>query len=144
MTGTPDATFDRIVRGDVVTAERVIENGFVAVRDGRVAAIGAGEPPAAHAVSDHRGLLVLPGLGDGHMHTSSAMGWPGIEHATRTAAAGGVTTVCDMPYDIPRSVTDADIFREKVAVVDSTAHGDVALYGTITKQCCTGAIKGLA
>jgi allantoinase len=144
MTGTPDATFDRILRGDIVTAEIVLADGFVGIRGGRIAAIGAGEPPAARAVSDHRGMLVFPGLVDGHMHTSSAMGWPGIEHATRTAAAGGVTTVCDMPYDVPKSVTDADIFREKVAVVEATAHVDVALYGTITKQGGTGAIKGLA
>lgn len=144
MTGTPDATFDRILRGDIVTSETVLSDGFVAIREGRIAAIGAGTPPAARSVSDHRGMLVFPGLVDGHMHTSSSMGWPGIEHATRTAAAGGVTTVCDMPYDVPKSVTDADIFREKVAVVEATAHVDVALYGTITKQGGTGAIKGLA
>jgi allantoinase len=150
MTATPhaaaesEAAFDRIVIGDVVTSDRIIEGGYVAVRDRRIAAIGAGTPPAARAVSDHRGMLVLPGLVDGHMHTSSALGWPGIAHATRSAAAGGVTTVVDMPYDVPKSVTDASIFREKVDVVNATAHVDVALYGTITKQGGTGAIAGLA
>jgi len=144
MNPTPDAVFDRIVRGDIVTSETVLADGYVAIREGRIAAIGQGESPAARVVSDHRGKLVFPGLVDGHMHTSSAMGWAGIEHATRTAAAGGVTTVCDMPYDIPRPVTDAAIFREKVAVVEATAHVDVALYGTITKQGGTGAILGLA
>lgn len=144
MTGTPDAAFDTLVIGDIVTSETVLEGGYVAVRDGRIAAIGAGTPPAARTVADHRGMKVLPGLVDGHMHTSSAMGWPGIEHATRSAAAGGVTTVVDMPYDIPKAVTDASIFKEKVEVVNATAHVDVALYGTITKSGGTGAIKGLA
>jgi allantoinase len=144
MTETPDASFDRIVLGDIVTSETILRDGFVAVRGGTIAAIGAGTPPAARAVADHRGRLVFPGLVDGHMHTSSAMGWPGIEHATRSAAAGGVTTVVDMPYDIPKPVTDAAVFADKVAVVNATAHVDVALYGTITKQGGTGAIAGLA
>jgi len=144
MTAMPEASFDSILRGEVVTADSVLADGFVAVREGRIAAIGQGEPPPARRVEDHRGRLVLPGLVDGHMHTSSAIGWPGIAHATRSAAAGGVTTVCDMPYDIPRPVTDAEIFRAKVAVVNETAHVDVALYGTITKAGGTGAIAGLA
>jgi allantoinase len=57
---------------------------------------------------------VLPGLVDGHMHTSSSRGWPGIEGASMSAAAGGVTTCVDMPYDVPRPVTDAGILREKI------------------------------
>ncbi|MFC7551543.1 hypothetical protein ACFQU7_03325 [Pseudoroseomonas wenyumeiae] len=78
------------------------------------------------------------------MHTSSAIGWAGIEGATRSAAAGGVTTCVDMPYDVPRAVTNAGIFAEKVEVVNGTAHVDVALYGTITKQGGVDAIAGLA
>jgi allantoinase len=87
---------------------------------------------------------VLPGLVDGHMHTSSSTGWPGIEGASMSAAAGGVTTCVDMPYDVPRPVTDAAIFREKVTVVNATSHVDMALYGTITKAGGIDAIPGLA
>jgi allantoinase len=78
------------------------------------------------------------------MHTSSALGWPGIEGATLSAAAGGVTTVVDMPYDVPQPVTDASIFREKIGWVERTAHVDVALYGTIKKTGGLDAIAGLA
>ncbi|GIX08401.1 dihydroorotase family protein [Elioraea sp.] len=143
MTDLPPP-FDRVVLGDLVTSETILRDGFVAVRDGRIAAIGAGPPPPAVTVSDHRGMLVFPGLVDGHMHTSSAMGWGGIEHATRSAAAGGVTTVVDMPYDIPKPVTDAGLFAAKVEVVERTAHVDVALYGTILKTGGTQHIKALA
>ena len=142
---SPDgAPFDRVVRGEVVLADRVLADGWVAVRGGTVAAVGEGEPPPARAVSDHRGMLVLPGLVDGHMHTSSSTGWAGIEGATMSAAAGGVTTCVDMPYDVPRAVTDAGIFREKVEWVERLAHVDVALYGTIRKQGGVDAIAGLA
>ena len=68
--------FDLVVRGSLVLADGVLENGYVAVAGGVIAAIGHGIPPAAAEVVDHRGKLVFPGLVDGHMHTSSSTGWP--------------------------------------------------------------------
>jgi allantoinase len=141
-------TFDRVILGDLVLPDRVLEGGYVAVRGEAIAAIGAGTPPAAAATEDHSGHLVFPGLVDGHMHTSSGTGWPGIEGATMSAAAGGVTTCVDMPYDVPVAVTDAAILREKVEWVHRLAHVDVALYGTIRKDAegkgVVDAIAGLA
>ena len=135
---------DSLVRGTVVTAAEVIPDGWIAVTGERIAAVGTGAAPQAATVLDYSGKLVLPGLVDGHMHTSSAIGWPGIEGATRSAAAGGVTTCVDMPYDAPRAVTDAAVLAEKIGWVNRTAHVDVALYGTIAKQGGVGAIEGLA
>jgi allantoinase len=140
----PDIRFDRLVLGDVVTPDRVIEQGWVGISGETIAGIGQGQAPGGAAVHDFAGHLVFPGLVDGHMHTSSAFGWEGIAHATRSAAAGGVTTVVDMPYDVPRPVTDAAILAEKVAIVERDAHVDVALYGTITRTGGTAAIAGLA
>lgn len=126
-------TFDHVFYGDVVTASDIVRDGWVAERGGIVAAIGHGAPPPAVALHDHAGCLILPGLVDGHMHTSSNLGWAGIEGATRSAAAGGVTTVVDMPYDVPLPVTDAALLADKIGWVERTAHVDVALYGTIGK-----------
>ena len=78
--------FDRVIIGDLVGTDRVLRDGYVAVRGESIAAIGQGVPPPATETLDHRGRLILPGLVDGHMHTSSAIGWPGIEGATRSAA----------------------------------------------------------
>ncbi|MCC6717267.1 MAG: amidohydrolase family protein [Acetobacteraceae bacterium] len=136
--------FDRIVLGDIVTATEVIRGGYVAIRGETIAAIGTGAPPPAAATTDHTGKYILPGLVDGHMHTSSALGWPGIEGATRSAAAGGVTTVVDMPYDSPQAVTSAEVLAEKIGWVERTAHVDMALYGTIKKTGGLDAIAGLA
>jgi allantoinase len=136
--------YDLILRGTVVLSDRVLADGHVAIRGERIAAIGEGVPPPSRAVADHRGKLILPGLVDGHMHTSSSTGWPGIEGATMTAAAGGVTTVCDMPYDVPDPVTTAAIFADKVAWVGRLAHVDMALYATIKKANEPGDIAGLA
>lgn len=138
------APFDRVILGDIVTAETIIPGGYVAVRGETIAAIGQGVAPPAAEVHDHTGRLVLPGLVDGHMHTASAIGWPGIEGATRSAAAGGVTTCVDMPYDVPQAVTDASVLADKIGWVERTAHVDVALYGTIRKTGGVEAIAGLA
>lgn len=136
--------YDSLVRGTVVTAAEVIPDGWIAITGERIAAVGDGAAPQASTVLDYAGKLVLPGLVDGHMHTSSAIGWPGIEGATRSAAAGGVTTCVDMPYDVPQAVTDAAVLKEKIGWVNRTAHVDVALYGTIAKHGGVDAIAGLA
>ncbi len=136
--------FERVILGDLVTTDRVLRDGYVAVRGEIIAAIGQGAPPPATETLDHRGRLILPGLVDGHMHTASAIGWPGIEGATRSAAAGGVTTCVDMPYDVPHPVTDAAILADKIGWVERTAHVDMALYGTILKTGGVAAIPDLA
>jgi allantoinase len=136
--------FDRVIIGDLVGTDRVLRDGYVAVRGEIIAAIGQGAPPPAADTLDHRGRLILPGLVDGHMHTASAIGWPGIEGATRSAAAGGVTTCIDMPYDVPYPVTDAEKLADKIGWVERTAHVDMALYGTILKTGGVDAIPRLA
>ena len=137
-------SFDTIVQGTIVTATDTVPDGYVAIHGEHIAAIGAGPPPPAARTLDHRGSFILPGLVDGHMHTASSIGWPGIEGSTRSAAAGGITTCVDMPYDVPQAVTDAAILADKIAWVGRTAHVDMALYGTITKHGGLDAIAGLA
>jgi allantoinase len=138
------APFERVFLGDVVTTDTILRHGYIAVHGETIAAIGQGTPPPAAETIDHTGNLLLPGLVDGHMHTSSSLGWAGIENASRSAAAGGVTTCVDMPYDVPHPVTDARLLAEKIAVVNRTAYVDMALYGTITKTGGVGAIPDLA
>src|SRR5215468_12584242 len=126
--------FDAVVLGTVVSEERVTPDAYLAVAGEKIAEVGRGSPPAARTIFDRSGSLIFPGLVDGHVHTGSALGWSGIEGTTKTAAAGGVTTCVDMPYDVPEATTDAGILKRKIAVVNETAHVDVALYGTIRKN----------
>ncbi len=136
--------YDLVITGTVVTSDAVLRDGYIAVRGETIAAIGQGMPPPSLVIVSHGDHLILPGLVDGHMHTSSSTGWPGIETASRSAAAGGVTTCCDMPYDVPHPVTDAIVLRDKIDWVERTSHIDIALYGTITKTGGVGAIPDLA
>ena len=137
------ADFDLVVDGNLVFTDRIVQNGFVAVRDGKVALVGTGAPPAARERFDARGLWVLPGIIDGQVHAGSQANQEGIGRASRAAAAGGVTTMVDMPYDDPEPVWHPELLRAKIAQVERDSHVDVALYGTISEAYGTATIAGL-
>jgi dihydropyrimidinase len=94
------AKFDTLIRGGTVVTERGAVRGDVAIKDGRIAALGD-ELGAADEIIDASGRLVLPGGIDSHVHLAQPSG-PGIvmaddfESGTRAAAFGGNTLV--MPF----------------------------------------------
>src|ERR1700759_5681067 len=62
---------DRVVRGRIVLSDRIVEDGFLAIADGKVAQAGCGAGPAAASVENYRDCLVLPGAIDGQVHSRS-------------------------------------------------------------------------
>jgi allantoinase len=66
---------------------------------------------------------------DAHVHSLSHHG-EGIAAATRAAAAGGVTTIVEMPYDKNGPIANTDRFARKFDLASEQAHIDVALLGT--------------
>ena len=138
------AEYDLVVRGRIVLPDRVLDNGYVASRCGRIAAIGAaGAVPPSRRTVEAEGNYVLPGIVDTHVHTRSEPA-EGITRCTESAVAGGVTTIIDMPYDTPAAVPDLRTFQQKVRDVGAEAVGDVALYGTIRKDGGLGEIERIA
>ena len=135
--------FDLVLRGNIVLTDRIVEDGYVAVSGGKVAAVGTGTPPSARESQDFRGQWIIPGVIDGQVHSGSQANHEGIGMCSRAAAAGGVTVMVDMPYDEPEPVTSSTLFNEKVATVQRDAHVDVALYATITVENGLDAIPGL-
>jgi len=123
--------FDFVLIGNVVTTERVIENGYVAVAGGRIAAVGEGTAPAAAETQDVRGAWIFPGAIDGQVHTGSQANQEGFRPGSRAAAAGGVTTMVDMPYDEVALVADTKALDDKIEDVQTNSHVDVGLFGTI-------------
>lgn len=124
-------TYDRLVAGSLVLPDGVLENGWVAIKDGIIAAIGSGPRPEAVEVDDFGTRIIMPGVVDGQTHAGSYRGLPGIESTTRSAIAGGITTIVDMPYDHPQPLNSVEALNAKVEAINAYAHGDVALYGTI-------------
>ncbi|MER2533686.1 MAG: amidohydrolase family protein [Rhizobiaceae bacterium] len=136
-------TYDLVVRGAVVTPDAVLEHGWVAVLSGRIAAVGLGEAPVARETFDAGSDLVLPGVIDGQTHACSYGGLAGIGSTTRSAIAGGVTTIVDMPYDNPDPLNTVGRLEAKIQAVEEHAHADVALYGTVMPGQTTGEIDAL-
>ena len=126
---------DLLVKGDVVLGHGVARNGAVGVADGKVAGLYAssGAAPAAKESVDASGCLIYPGMVDAHVHCHSNQAET-IELATQAAAAGGVTTILDMPYDIGAPVNTVETFRAKVAEIRRVARVDVAMLATLRKQ----------
>lgn len=123
--------YDRVVRGTLVLPSGLLEGGWVAIEDGKIAALGTGEAPQAHNAEDHGDAYVLPGIVDGQTHACNAAGYKGIEPTTRSALAGGVTTIVDMPYDEPDPLNGVTQLNDKIEAIGQYAHCDVALYGTL-------------
>lgn len=83
--------------------------------------------------ADHADLVIMPGVVDAHVHVNEPgrTEWEGYETATMAAAAGGVTTIVDMPLNsIPPTTTVAG-FEEKLAAAKGKCSVDVAFWGGV-------------
>jgi len=126
--------FDLVVHGDLVLPDgTVLESGWLGISNGSIQACS--DTPLSGAESiDATGRLVLPGFVDAHVHTRSCVD-EGITATTRAAAAGGTTTIIDMPFDKPaRPVNTRERLEAKIVDVDAEAVVDVALYATFPAE----------
>jgi allantoinase len=100
----------------------------VHVRDGRIAAIG---PYDLEADLDLGDVALLPGLVDTHVHVNEPgrTEWEGFATATRAAAAGGVTTLLDMPLNSIPPTVDLAALDAKRAAATGQCHVDVGFWG---------------
>jgi allantoinase len=125
--------FDLVLRAPrAVTAAGEVAR-CVAVRDGRVAAI---EPLEAGLTGEETidlgdDEVLLPGLVDVHVHVNEPgrTEWEGFASATRAAAAGGVTTVLDMPLNSVPPTVDVAALEAKRAAARGRVHVDVGFWG---------------
>ncbi len=123
--------YDLVVRGGLVASRDSTVRADLGVANGKVVAVGEGLGQANEEVNASH-LVVVPGLVDAHVH----MREPGMTEkedfgsGTRAAAAGGVTTVIDMPNTFP-PVATAEIFEAKLDAVKPLAHVDFGLYGML-------------
>jgi dihydroorotase-like cyclic amidohydrolase len=115
----------------------------VAVAGGRIVEVGTALTAGGEEV-DAGGLWVLPGAVDAHVHSRD----PGFLEKedfgslTAAAAAGGVTTVVDMPNTVP-AVDSASVFEEKAELASSRALVDFALWGLVRSTSTAADCHGL-
>src|SRR5215472_1320784 len=107
----------------------------IGVSDGRIEAI---ESPgvklsAARELKFDDDVVLMPGLVDSHVHICEPGNteWEGFATATRAAAAGGITTLVDMPLDSVPTTVDVPALELKKKAAESKIHVDVAFWGGV-------------
>jgi allantoinase len=120
----------------VVRARRVVlpdgeRAAAVHTEDGVVTAVTGFDDAPAGAVTLADDEVLLPGLVDSHVHVNEPgrTEWEGFATATRAAAAGGITTIVDMPLNSVPATTTLDALRVKREVADGQVAVDVAFWG---------------
>ena len=123
----------RAVTGDPAEPERPLAIGIF----GRT--VQAVEPLATTTLRGrdtldlHAGEVLMPGLVDTHVHICEPghTEWEGFASATRAAAAGGITTLVDMPLDSVPVTVDVPALRVKQQAADGQAHVDLAFWAGV-------------
>ncbi|WP_406135751.1 allantoinase AllB [Streptomyces sp. NBC_01089] len=127
------STTELVLRSTRVITPQGTRAASVAVAEGKIAAVLPydAEVPDGARLTDFGDDVLLPGLVDTHVHVNDPgrTEWEGFWTATRAAAAGGITTLLDMPLNSLPPTTTADNLRTKQDVARSKAHIDVGFWG---------------
>jgi allantoinase len=129
-----DEAIDLAVRGPRVVTPEGVRPAAVLVRGGRIAQVVAPDAvPSGCAVIDAGPAMVMPGLCDTHVHVNEPgrTEWEGFVTATRAAAAGGITTLIDMPLNCIPVTTTRAAFREKLAAISGLCWIDCGFWGGV-------------
>ena len=122
---------DLVVRARRVVLPEGVRAAAVHTHEGRITAVTGFDEAPSTAVTLADDEALLPGLVDSHVHVNEPgrTEWEGFATATRAAAAGGVTTIVDMPLNsIPATVTLEALHVKRQAATDQVAV-DVAFWG---------------
>jgi allantoinase len=114
-----------VLRGRRVVTPEGVRPAAIHIEGSRIARLSPwDEIPAGVRTLDAGDSLVMPGLVDSHVHVNEPgrTEWEGFATATRAAAAGGITTICDMPLNsIPATTTVAALEAKRSAARDQCA-----------------------
>jgi allantoinase len=119
-----------VIRSRRVVTPEGVRAASIVVENGIVADVA---PGVAEGALDFGDLVVMPGLVDTHVHVNEPgrTEWEGFETATRAAAAGGVTTIFDMPLNSVPPTTSVAALSEKIAAASGKCFVDVGFWGGV-------------
>jgi allantoinase len=124
-----------VVRGQRVFTPDGVRPASIHIENGRIARLGPVEDGGVPGVDvlDVDNLFVLPGLVDTHVHLNEPgrADWEGFETGTRAAAAGGVTTLLDMPLNSVPATTNVRALERKMRAAEGKCSVDVGFLGGV-------------
>ncbi|NAZ17393.1 allantoinase AllB [Glutamicibacter soli] len=127
------AQYDLVLRGERILTTAGISAREIGVRDGKIVAI----EPLGNNLQGERVIdvgadeVLLPGLVDTHVHVNEPgrTEWEGFESATKAAAAGGVTTIIDMPLNTIPPTVNLEALEIKKAAAQPKAYVNIGFWG---------------
>lgn len=126
---------DLIIRGRRVVTNEHVAPASIHIREGRISSIQGYDEVDANCklIDSPEEAVVMPGLVDTHVHINSPgrTDWEGFETATRAAAAGGVTTLIDMPLNSIPPTTTLNGFRTKLNAALKNCYVDTGFWGGV-------------
>jgi allantoinase len=128
---------DLIVRGKRVVTPEGERAAAIHVRGGVIAAVSGFDEIFSGAMVHEAGdFVVMPGLVDTHVHINEPgrTDWEGFSSATQAAAAGGVTTLIEMPLNSIPATTSAAALREKLAAAAGKLWVDAGFWGGVVPE----------
>ncbi|MEE2814081.1 MAG: amidohydrolase family protein, partial [Actinomycetota bacterium] len=125
--------YDLVIRGQRVLTSSGIRPREVGVRGGVIVAMQplGNDLDGAEVVELAEDETLIPGLVDTHVHVNEPgrTEWEGFASATRAAAAGGVTTIVDMPLNSIPPTVSVEALEIKREVARGQTHVDVGFWG---------------
>ena len=124
-----------VIRGRRVVIGNSVRPASLHITRGYISSISIFEdvPSGCELIEADPDSVVMPGLVDTHVHVNEPgrTDWEGFETATRAAAAGGVTTIVDMPLNSIPATTTLDAFNAKLEAARGKLHVDVEFWGGV-------------
>jgi allantoinase len=126
--------FELLLRGGAVVTSNGISIADVAVSHGEIVEVSPEIAGTAREEIDARGLHVLPGVVDVHVHFNEPgrTDWEGWATGSVACAVGGTTTVAEMPLNAHPPTLDGPSFDAKHEAAEASSHVDFALWGGLT------------
>jgi allantoinase len=123
-----------VIRGTRIVLPDCVRPASIHIAGGAIVRVAPhGETPEHAELIDVGDLVVSPGIVDTHVHINQPgrTGWEGFETATAAAAAGGVTTLVDMPLNSIPATTTVRALTAKREAADGLCRVDVAFWGGV-------------
>jgi allantoinase len=114
-----------------------LQPAAVFIENGKIQSVEKGKPDSiACPLEDLGDAVLMPGLTDAHVHINEPgrTDWEGFDTATRAAAAGGITSLVEMPLNASPVTTSPESFQKKLAATTGKLHVNCGFWGGIVPE----------